>query len=368
VSRSGRGRAARVVGLCGVLALAAPGCLIVAPLGGVRHDVADAAGDAEGDVEVDGDADGSGAASPDRDSVAGDTGMPTEHRSCLGLPKTCGPNQDADCCASNEVPGVTTASFLRSFDGMSYTDNTNKALVSDFRLDTYEITVGRFRKFVAAYAQDMIAQGAGANPNNPSDPGWSTAWNAILPVSSTVLTTSIQCDATFQTWTAGQDSLPMNCLNWYEAEAFCIWDGGRLPTEAEWNYAAAGGTDQHVYPWGNTAPDANASLAVYGCFHGGTGTCTGVSNLARVGAISAGNGRYGQADLAGNVWEWVQDRFAAQYAIVPCNNCSDLTGSAERVFRGGGFRYDEPFLRASSRVDGVSADHSSNLGARCARN
>jgi formylglycine-generating enzyme required for sulfatase activity len=66
------------------------------------------------------------------------------------------------------VPGGT---FYRSYDGLTHINNRNPATVSDFRLDTYEITVGRFRKFVAVYSSDMIAEGAGKNPNDPNDPG-----------------------------------------------------------------------------------------------------------------------------------------------------------------------------------------------------
>ena len=80
--------------------------------------------------------------------------------------------------------------------------------MSDFRLDNYEITVGRFKKFLAAYVQP--APGSGKNPNNPSDPGWDAAWNAgSLPADAATVTTAVECNATYQSYTAGNDALPM---------------------------------------------------------------------------------------------------------------------------------------------------------------
>jgi formylglycine-generating enzyme required for sulfatase activity len=223
-------------------------------------------------------------------------------------------------------------------------DANYPATLSSFRLDTYEVTVGRFRKFAAAYAQGMIAAGAGRNVNNPTDPGWDAAWNASLPNNKNALKAEVSCDATYQTWTeaaGANERLPMNCLSWYVAQAFCIWDGGRLPTETEWNYAAAGGSEQRLYPWGATGPGTNASQSVWSCYYNGTGqgTCTGTTNIAPVGSIGAGVARWGQLDMSGNVLEWTQDVHDAPYQSSLCIDCAKLSGvSANRSQRGGSFQ------------------------------
>jgi formylglycine-generating enzyme required for sulfatase activity len=250
-------------------------------------------------------------------------------------------------------------------------DPNYPATISTFRLDDYEITVGRFRQFVAVYTQDMIASGAGKNPNNLDDPGWDVSWNASLPANATELTSAVACDGTYQTWTpsaAGNENRPMNCLSWYEAEAFCTWDGGRLPTEAEWNYAAAGGNRQRMYPWGTLMP-TGANFAAYGCYYNGTGpgTCTGTTNIAPVGAILDSKGDYGQYDLAGNVWEWVQDWWETTYPTMSCNDCAHLTGHDSRVNRGGSFMGDLSYLATSYRQSTTLPYRYYVLGARCAR-
>ncbi len=176
---------------------------------------------------------------------------------------------------------------------------------------------------------------------------------------------AVQCaDPKYRTWTAENDNLPMNCINWFQAQAFCIWDGGRLPTDAEWNYAAAGGAQQLDYPWGNAIPAADAKLAIYGCYWNGTGSCTGVSNVAPVGSVSAGNGRWGHADLAGNLREWVQDWYADYPAT--CNNCAHTTDTlAGRVLRSGGFRSAASNMLSSGRT-AYTPDFADDLGgARC---
>ncbi|MEO7034220.1 MAG: formylglycine-generating enzyme family protein [Polyangiaceae bacterium] len=269
---------------------------------------------------------------------------------------------------------MSTPSFYRSFDGVTtgYTSQANPAEVSDFRLDNYEITVGRFRQFVGVYSKTMTPQGAGANPNNPSDTGWDTAWNNNLEVSAGSLAVALDCSSDYATWTDAANAIsqnfPINCLSWFEAEAFCIWDGGRLPTEAEWNYAAAGGTSQRVYPWGSANPSCSYANYYGGSFDKDFCVAPPTGFFSRVGLESPlGDGAYGQADLAGNVSEWVQDWYASTYPT-PCINCANLTAASNRGVRSSSFESTKLGLLSSLRSNAPPSTHSSDLGARCARN
>jgi formylglycine-generating enzyme required for sulfatase activity len=251
-------------------------------------------------------------------------------------------------------------------------DPNYPATVSDFYLDKYEVTVGRFRSFVNAGLGTQAsppATGAGANPLIAGT-GWDSTWNYFLAADTTTLQTNVQCDTTYQTWTntpGNNENLPINCVDWYEAFAFCAWDGGRLPTEAEWEYAATGGSEERVYPWGSTVLGPNADLAIWGCYYNPSWSCSGVTNIAPVGSVPAGNGKWGQSDLAGNVFEFVFDWYA-QY-VVPCNDCADTTEAANRVGRGGGFSVtNASFLAAAHRFYyNPAMTRYNTLGMRCAR-
>jgi formylglycine-generating enzyme required for sulfatase activity len=272
--------------------------------------------------------------------------------SCDGLPHTCGPNQDEDCCASVLVTGGI---FNRD------NDPTYPAAISDFHLDRFEITVGRFNRFIAA-GQGLQAtapqSGSGKNANDPNnDTGWDPGWNTYLATTSQGFATSVQCGSA--TYLSGDDLLPMNCITWYEAYAFCIWDGGRLPTEAEWIYAAAGGgaaDGQRVYPW--SAPPSSETVDI-------TYSVNSVKGPARVGSRSPkGDGKWRQADLVGNVGEWVADYVGAY--PVPCTNCTNRVVSERRVARGGDWNL--PALEINASRAQLTLDwREGAYGARCAR-
>jgi formylglycine-generating enzyme required for sulfatase activity len=285
---------------------------------------------------------------------------------CLGLDHTCG--QGDDCCAAGVVPG---GEFKRIYDGIAggpFDDPQFDATVSTFSLDKYEVTVGRYRPFLAGYPANLPHEGDGKNPNDKDDPGWKSEWVASMPASREELT-SARCEGR-STWTdtprTDTDTLPMNCVSWYEAYAFCIWDGGRLPTQAEWNYAAAGGGEQRVYPWSVPPMDTrlDGTLAVYG-----------VSAPQRVGLTTPGAGKYGQLDLAGNIAEWVLDcpSTVAKALQIPCNDCALRPAGPSVCLLAGGNWSVSPSdsalggLRVSSLENYDRTFRQNVSGVRCAR-
>lgn len=309
----------------------------------------------DGDTSTEG---GGGDGASGTDAGAVDASGGEAGTSCVGVAATCSGNKD--CCASSVVVGGT---FNRSNDGAF------PATVSDFALDVYEVTVGRFRVFVNAGKGTQAsppAAGAGAHPKIASS-GWSASWNADLATDTAALQASLKCNAAYPSWTdvpAGKETNPINCVSWFEAFAFCAWDGGRLPTEAEWNYAAAGGSEQRSYAWG---ANIDHTMAAYDCAGGG-GTCD-FSDMKPVGSFSPqGDGRWGHADLTGNVWEYTLDYSAVPYRLTTCADCADLQSAIYRTFRGGSFA-NQAFNEVTSlRLERSPAIADYDVGIRCARN
>jgi formylglycine-generating enzyme required for sulfatase activity len=285
------------------------------------------------------------------------------HGGLSGADKSCGASGTQDCCASATIPA---GPFYRSYDAVTFTVDKNPATISAFQLNLYEVTVGRFRAFVDAglgIQSAPPAEAAGASPFVPGS-GWQAAWNTSLKASKSELTASLQCDPMFLSWTdlsGPNEYKPINCVSWFEAFAFCVWDGGRLPTEAEWNYASAGGAEQRPYPWGSGIGPTNAA---YACLGSGNSTCE-AADLLTVGSLVGGVGKWGHFDLAGNVSEWTFDAYALAYDN-PCADCAHLDGT-DRSIRGGAFDDQAPVLFSSARAHKPPTTLAFRTGFRCAK-
>ncbi len=196
------------------------------------------------------------------------------------------------------------------------------------------------------------------------EPGWTAADDALVDLPALA-----QCSNTSWTVFAGtQENLPVNCVNWYEAYAFCIWDGGFLPSEGEWEFTAAGGSEQRLFPWGSTLPGTDLDYAIYDCNYPIPSVCadSSIFRLAPVGTPTRGAGRWLQLDLGGELREWAYDYYAAIYEV-PCVNCADLTPAVDRVVRGASYVDTGSRLVPSNRAFAAATTRDSEIGVRCAR-
>jgi formylglycine-generating enzyme len=255
-----------------------------------------------------------------------------------------------DCCGSSLV--VAGAFHLGGEE-----EGEVPASVDAFRLDRYEVTVGRFRRYVEGYT---LPPGPDSGQHDyVIGSGWRPEWDPYMPADADEFRQRIDCeDGTFSAERGDREQAPMNCVSWYEAFAFCAWDGGRLPTEAEWEYAAAGGDQARPYPWGDE-PEPDEERALFDCED-----CDG-GDLVAVGSRPDGQGRFEQLDLAGSVAEWTLDYFAPYGTS--CDHCANVIDGSERVARGGDLLSGRAEIRTTARASYDPGERHFTRGFRCAR-
>lgn len=208
----------------------------------------------------------------------------------------------------------------------------HRVFLNAYYMDTYEVTVGRYAKFLDE---------TGMEP----PPDWKTMNQPQ------------------------HQKRPVVYVDWADAVRYCRWAGKRLPTEAEWEKAARG-TDGRTYPWGNDSPTGLQA-------NFGKGVADKSQNygwrdhfaLSPVGALEDGKSPYGIYDMAGNVWEWTSDWYdESYYQNSPAQNPKGPASGEYKVLRGGSFYFFIPqTLRSASRYLHQPPYRNPYNGFRCAK-
>lgn len=266
---------------------------------------------------------------------------------------------------------------------------THLVTLNGFWMDKYEVTNEQFEKFVKATGYVTLAE---RKPNTDQVPG--TPTEALVPGSVVFRPPPGEVSLTNQLawwkYVPGADwrhpdgpesniqdkeKYPVVHVCWEDAVAYAKWAGKRLPTEAEWEYAARGGLDRQPYTWGAEPPDPKKANLWQGKFPSEDNGADGFKGTAPVGSFQP-NG-YGLYDMAGNVWEWCADWYQPDYyAKAPPLNPPGPSASSDpeepnvpkRVMRGGSYLCNDVYCsgyRPSARMKSSPDTGLSHTGFRC---
>ncbi|GAB2788781.1 formylglycine-generating enzyme family protein [Rhabdobacter roseus] len=288
------------------------------------------------------------------------------------------------------VPGGT---FLMGSDEFPDARPLHPVSVDGFWMDAHEVTNAEFARFVAATGYQTVAE----RPLNPNDyPG--VPADKLVPGSAVFSppAQAVSLDNPLRWWEyvpganwrqpegtsshiKGRENYPVVHVSYEDAAAYARWAGKRLPTEAEWEYAARGGRGNTTYYWGaELQPQGKWVANIYqGNFPDHNTQEDGYATAAPMASFPANP--HGLYDLDGNVWEWCQDLYRPDYYLnSPKENPTgptdsydpDEPGAVKYVQRGGSFLCSDQYCiryKAGSRGKGEASSGSNNLGFRCVR-
>jgi formylglycine-generating enzyme required for sulfatase activity len=233
---------------------------------------------------------------------------------------------------------------------------SHRVFLDAFYIDTYEVTNDRFHQFVQATGYRTQAERGSGGMIRTGAKTWAKVpdanWRAPRGQGSSI---------------TGLGAHPVVQVSWHDAKAYCAWAGKRLPAEAEWEKAARG-TDGRLYPWGNQSDGSRVNFCDRNCPFEWKDEAVddGYGSTSPVGSYDAGKSPYGAYDMAGNVWEWVADRYdAGYYRRSPARNPQGPTSGAQVGLRGGSWLYGALAFRTTVR-SGIPLDRrNNNIGLRC---